>query len=84
MSRQLWIDVIRTVVEDMPADEIRTLAGELPATPLEGTYEFCKRYELGFYFGVEILRYEISPAYELYEYLKEVEASGDKQHGTST
>jgi hypothetical protein len=87
------IEVIREVVRGFSVDEVQEIADKLPAQVVEGTYEFCGLFRLGPWFAVQIARYDISPANELYVFIaetktadriKEVEASGETSHATTT
>ncbi|MFC8008964.1 hypothetical protein [Streptomyces cinereoruber] len=90
-NRNLMIQVIREVVRGLPIEEVKKVADSLPAQPLEGTFEFCNRFALGMWFGIQISSNDISPAHELYEFIgestladlkrKEAEASGENKDG---
>ena len=89
-SRDLMVQLIREVVRGKTIEEVKKVADNLPAHVLEGSYEFCKQFDVGTWFGFQLAMHDISPAYELYAFIeestlaavqsKEVEASGDTNH----
>lgn len=91
MTRELIIQVIREVVRGWPIEDVQVAADNLPTRVSKGAVQFCAENELGPWFELQIRHRNISVASELIAFIgeskqavvqhKEVQTSGDKNHG---
>lgn len=78
-GRELMIQLTREVVRDKTIEEVKIIADSLPAQVLDGSYEFCRQFEIGSWFGFQLALHDISPAYELYAFIEESTQAADKK-----